>query len=67
MNVKFLLGVALGTGAVLLIKSAYAQKIVASTGENVARGLLAAEDALNSVIESSENLRLKVIEKTHAG
>ncbi len=67
MDIKFLSGLAFGIGAALFIKSAYSQKIVEKAGENVARGLLTAEDALHSVIEQSENLRMKVIDTTHRG
>src|SRR4051812_5820089 len=66
MNLSFLLGVAAGVGAVLVIKSNKSKQLVANAGEKVALGLLNAEDAMQSAIERSENLRIKVIEKTHA-
>jgi len=66
MNLSFLLGVAAGVGAILFIKSNKSKQLVASAGENIALGLLNAEDAMQSAIERSENLRIKVIEKTHA-
>lgn len=65
MSLKFLLGVATGVGITLLLKSSRTKKIVEVAGENIARGLLTAEDALHSTIETSENLRRKVIEQTH--
>lgn len=65
MNISFLLGVAAGVGAVLFLQSKKSKELVANAGEGVARGLLNAEDVMHSAIESSENLRIKVIEKTH--
>lgn len=64
MNISFLLGVAAGVGAVLFLKSNKSKELLASAGENVARGLLNAEDAMHSAIEGSENLRIKVIQTT---
>ena len=65
MDWKFLLGVATGVGITLFLKSSTSKRLVETAGENIAKGLLTAEDALHATIEKSENLRIKVIEQTH--
>lgn len=65
MSLKFLLGVATGVGITLFIRSTKVKKFKKNLGESLAMGLLKGEDALHSTIESSENLRIKLIDQTH--
>ena len=65
MSIKFLLGVATGVGVTLFIRSAKGKEFKKNLGESLAMGLLKGEDALHSTIESSEKLRIKLIDKTH--
>ena len=65
MSYKFLLGLATGVGITLFIRSNKGKEFKKNLGESLAMGLLKGEDALHSTIETSENLRIKLINQTH--